>query len=46
VSAILQTAARELAVAMNVPHAVARIRLKEEGAPTGTSGQTTQGVEK
>jgi GAF domain-containing protein len=31
VSAILQTAARELANAMNVPHTVARIQPKEEG---------------
>ncbi len=30
VSGILQTAARELATAMNVPHAVARIRVKTE----------------
>jgi GAF domain-containing protein len=31
VSAILQTAARELAQALNVPHAVARIQTKDEG---------------
>jgi GAF domain-containing protein/HAMP domain-containing protein len=31
VPAILQTAARELAQALNVPHAVARIQMKDEG---------------
>ena len=31
VSGILQTAARELAQAIHVPHAVARIHLKDEG---------------
>jgi GAF domain-containing protein len=45
VPGILQTAARELATAMNVPHAVARIRAKTEeprDPRDGTDDQTAQ----
>jgi GAF domain-containing protein len=45
VPGILQTAARELATAMNVPHAVARIRAKAEeprDPRDGTDDQTAQ----
>ncbi len=38
VSAILQTAARELAQALDVPHAVARIQIDESARPVTKSG--------